>query len=206
MTDSYQVTPASIDIPQLNLVPNPSFEVDTVGWTGLTRNTTAPAFGTHSASCALIPSSTVADIALSDLIPIQPDTTYRLTYYALNDSGNMSYNHSLRWYQADGTTLISETTPGTQAVGGSPNPPSRAGTANQSPNYLVSPSDAAFARIHVEQQSAPFSNTPTVDGFMLTEGSSLYDYFDGDTADDTYYTYDWLGTPHNSISVRTPRP
>lgn len=199
MTDSYPI-PMSPDIPVLNLVPNPSFEVTAAGWTGPTRDTAHPKFGSNSAS-TFVPSSTAGDICVSDPFPIIPNTFYSLSYWLYNGSGTVVHQYSLRWYD-EAQALISETTPATITSGGSldwsfASLPEKGGT---------SPSNAQFAAIHVSQQSAGFSNTASVDAFMVTEGAYMYDYFDGDTADDTYYTYDWLGTAHNSPSVRTPKP
>jgi hypothetical protein len=39
------------------------------------------------------------------------------------------------------------------------------------------------------------------DAVALVSGQSLYDYFDGDTADTTTETYEWTGTPHDSTST-----
>lgn len=201
MTDSYIVTPAAVDVPVVNLVPNPSFEVDTFGWTALTRGTGQPVAGTHSAS-AFVPSGTAGDIALSELISVAPSTPYRLSYYAGNDSGTIQHDYGLKWYQADGTTFISETVQGTQFFGDYLAGLARSDVAGMAA-APISPSDAAFARVHVTQHSVGFGNTAYVDAFMLTEGTTLYDYFDGDTVDDASFDYSWAGPAHASPSIRT---
>lgn len=46
------------------------------------------------------------------------------------------------------------------------------------------------------------TNYTAVDAMMLTQGSTLYDYFDGDTVDTSQYVYDWTGAVQASSSTR----
>lgn len=78
-----------------------------------------------------------------------------------------------------------------------------------------SPSGTAFARIFVQDaagtlESGEVANwsrweagdTIYADGAMITVGSVLYPYFDGETTDTRQYTYEWLGEKDKSESRR----
>lgn len=89
-----------------NIVPNPSFETDTSGWSSvqgteiLTRITTdaAPGYGTASLQVTTDGSS---EGPMSDLIAVSPSTSYEYSVW-LKGTGNIY----LQWheYQADGLT------------------------------------------------------------------------------------------------------
>jgi RHS repeat-associated protein len=73
---------------------------------------------------------------------------------------------------------------------------------------LLAPAGAVTARVAGGSYSAgtvpPVGATLDVTGVTLTETSTAPAYFDGATADDTSFVYDWTGPADASTSIKTP--
>ena len=86
---------------------------------------------------------------------------------------------------------------------------SSGGTVTSTSSYqrlsmsATSPGTAAYALVTLTSSQYRDTDLFKVDSAQLTEGATLYDYFDGDTTDGGGYTYAWTGTPHRSTSTRS---
>lgn len=191
----------------VNLVPNPSFEVGTTGWSSwqgqstLSRDST---YGGASGSWALKATFTAvdnADGATSGAIPVVGGTTYHISAHAYLPTlnGTSLFNTptvAVTWLTSGGGFAgfnLVATGPNTQDAwvrhGGSATAPANAASAvvrvGASPTVDVTAGYGFF-----------------IDAVQVTATSDLEPYFDGSTTDGGGYDYEWTGTPHNSASLR----
>lgn len=183
-----------------NLIPNPSFEVDTSGWTTtgssggfvvspptLSRITswstagvasarvqaTMPNDTTNRSAYVLTPSGTAG-------IAVSPDTSYVLTAEVNHiDAPALGSGVTIDWYTAAGA-LIS-TNSGT-LIG--------VNTVGQFRPFVTatSPSNAAFARVRLRSNTATVNDVIDAywDAVMFTEGSAQVPYVDDTVSGRTY--------------------
>lgn len=175
----------------VNIVPNPSFETGTGGWSALSATlsqTSDPQFGTSS----LTATSTGAGTAVvADLTGASPNTAYNVSMFHRSRSGYGSLTVSVADVIADGT-VGAYTTIGTLSTN----------TGARFSGVYTSGSAAVGIRVRITGTGA-VGSTFTVDAVQATKGSRLYAYFDGDTDDTAMYQYDWVGTRGSSASTRT---
>lgn len=176
-----------------NLTQNPSVEVDTTGITGHgigstpTRITTDGAFGVASMQVVRLGlTSTTGGVKFNTGENIVPLAVYTMSAYVKGTAGqNTTYGWSqgsLTFYTNVGTVNFDGTW---QRVSFTFTTTSEVGTI------------AFVSRTNL-------SITWFVDAVMITKGSILYDYFDGDTVStDPDVAYTWEGTSGKSISRRT---
>ena len=178
-----------------NLIANPSFEVDTAGWTGgaggvISRVTSE--FYTGTASLQVENSS--ASYAESELFPlVLGEGDYAVSAYVKLAAGNSPANYFLRYLQYEdlGETSVGSGNVGTQSLTVSGEWVRLSGT-------FTKVSIANYALIRVVTNSTTNTDVFFVDGVMAEKGSSAGTYFDG--SDGGF----WSGTAHNSISGATP--
>lgn len=191
--------------PVTQLLPNPSFEIDTSNWvegfnaTSLTRE----ALTTPAAIQGGYGGRWVAGAGQSNLHPGPNATTFSVTpgkwyvwSFYIYSGAALTSRAVLQWYASNGAVFVGETL-----------------------GALISTSTSAFTRAYVIAQApagathmwpyaGTYGNAPgtahIVDGGMLHEGTELVDYFDGATPDDADYTYEWTGDVDNSPSTREP--
>lgn len=174
-----------------NLVPNPSFETNTTGWTAvgstLTRVTTEKYVGTASMSVATT-AETKAGYAQVDNLPVS--TTYTFSIWVKAESGK------------DFELQLHERTSGNVLVG-----ISYGGVKTGTGNWERHTVTRVFGATGAQARAAVFNKTAGahtfyVDGAQLEVGSTPTDYFDGSTAAANGYVYGWTGVPHASVSIK----
>lgn len=189
-----------------NLVPNPSFEVDTTDWTAGSNTTiarsTAQSFN-GSASLAMT-ASTVGGISaqtsMSSPMPITPGATY--AFRAQMRAGSLSAESRLMrlwvyWLSAPNTLWDMATV--------------QAASVNSSGWTLLSgtsvaPLDANYMAVYIAGSSGTAGDVIYIDSVLAEEASSVGTYFDGSLTDTSEWDYAWTGTAHNSPSTATSIP
>lgn len=83
--------------------------------------------------------------------------------------------------------------------------PNEPGTYRLSTTFRV-PADATDAWVRLICGMTGTGGIVGWDRFQLTPTMTALPYFDGDTPDDRWYTYNWSGEPDSSASIRTVRP
>lgn len=168
-----------------NLVANPSFETDAIGWTvsqgvgGRATDVNGGAFGSYYMYSQAMGGSSI-DWQSPNLVSGQP---YRFSFYLKRPgAGGVFVNGS------HNSTVVFDYYPATGATW---------------QRYDVSFTATANSPLYVSFGIIGSDNVVYIDGVMLTQGAALYDYFDGATIDDDIYTHDWTGTVHGSTSTRT---
>ena len=191
-----------------NLVPNPSFEVNTTGWSAGGNTTiarvTSPA-GASGAACLRLTRTGSMGSAVARTptgtsgIPVTPGKQYALSLYVRPGATARTMRMSIRWYTSTGA-FISDTLRSVTEV---------AGQWVRGSDYDTAPANAAFAAIEVQTWDTTAVNEQHyIDAVLFEEGgSSPLDYFDGSTPDGTadFATVDraWTGTAHASKSTET---
>jgi hypothetical protein len=190
-----------------NLVTNPSFEVNTTGWTttggsSLARSTSYQVSGVASA----LSTSTVTDyngMTLTTRINVNPSTPYYLSAYCRNISGSTRLIYlGIQWFTSGGA-YISEVNSGSQG-----NLAVADGWVRRTATG-TSPANAASAQIFLLNGTTGLSAgwQSAFDAILFEQTSTLLPYFDGTYAD-TYTGYTltaqgWSGTADASTSTAT---
>lgn len=159
-----------------NLVTNPSAETSLTGWTArlgyVSRFTGSPAVGSYYVNL-INAGGGDADITLATLVD---ETTYTLSYYAKMSSGASAQIVAIH----DTVTVHNNTSLTT-------------GWARYTQTFTATASSIITLSMNVSGSDKSID----IDGIMLTEGSTLYEYFDGDSDGGS-----WLGTAHASKSTK----
>jgi hypothetical protein len=192
-----------------NLVPNPSFEVNTTTWTNsancaITRITTDSLYGTASLQVTLTnpTGGNGPVIASGSRLPITVGVTYIASGYAKVPTGqpNVSLDLDIIWYNALTGGSIVGSIDGVNYVLSSADGWRRFDVSGAAP---VGATHAAVRLGSTGIVSGTFIYL--VDGFLLETGSTLLPYFDGNYADPyTGYTLTeqgWNGTANASTST-----
>lgn len=193
----------------VNLVVNPSFEAGTASWAGVGDVTIAQAgvgtdagvVGSQLASVGSGAAKAAGDwLVQTAPIEVFEGYTYSLTGRARRSTtGAGSSNLRLRvgWYSDEAATAslgVSEVA--FSVLAGSP-----ATLQTGEIEGAVAPAGAVSARVGLAVDAAlDASQTFRIDAFSLVASATNPGYFDGDTADDAEFTYDWLGAAHDSQS------
>jgi hypothetical protein len=196
-----------------NLVPNPSFEVNTTGWAPYTFNlantiarSTVAAQSGSACLVATAPTATTYTGAETPVgtggIPVQGGAQYTASAYAKTATA-VSGRHAfvtLTWYDAAGTQLSS-------SVGSSTALSTAWARASHSG---FAPGGAAFLKVRVAcgRSDAGLMTAGEafhIDAVMLEQIgiSAPGAYFDGSVPDATEWDYSWTGTAHQSPSLAT---
>lgn len=184
-----------------NIATNPGAEVNTAGMSGTVARATDWA-SSGSASFIVTPGSASNDTYIAyggDLggfrMGLQAGKTYtisgkvRLTApLAGTFSGNGS-RQITAWYTTAGGSHVR--TPGSQAA-------NSAGETRVDVTYSI-PADATAAWIRLYNGTSLGNGSVWWDDIMITEGSTAYNYADGNTAN-----WVWNGTTNNSTSTGSP--
>jgi microcystin-dependent protein len=188
-----------------NLVPNPSFETSTTGWSadlgggGTTLRVTGGGGAVGSAYWRIHPTSAEAKIGanydaagFAGYIPVTGGADYTLSAYVRSVAVSRTAQVSVTWYAGTGLP-ISSASGGAMAT-------STGGWSRISATFTA-PSSAAKVIVKVQFLSVAAAEQHEVDGVMLEQASSLGTYFDGATADAGGWDYSWTGTAHASTST-----
>jgi hypothetical protein len=183
-----------------NLVPNPSFEVNTNGWfnrNGSSIARTTSQFYSGSASMQITTSASVNNgITAAPYIPVAVGSSYTLSAYAKIATGTLTNCYALIiWVNSGGTevsrvtgTFTTITTDWTRLTASG-----------------VAPAGAVNAEISIVRNTAGAGSVWFVDGILFEQSASVLPYFDG-----TYvyaysgyglYSKAWNGTANASTST-----
>lgn len=118
--------------------------------------------------------------------PITAGQTYTFSCWTRNNTSNRTMTARITWYDASSSTISVQ--PGTAASGS---------VWARTWVDATAPANAVTARFTLTPSSAfGGGNTLDVDSCMLTTGSTLHTYADGDSPG-----WSWNGTPHASTST-----
>jgi hypothetical protein len=186
---------------RVNYITNPSFEVNTAGWSaigGATLARTTGEFNTGSASLSVTNSSgSAAQFGIIDgtMIPlIAGEGTYYISAYVKLANGNAPANYFLRFLQyaeQSSSSTIAAGNVGTQAL-------SYTGDWVRLSGSFTKNAGANFAIIRVVTGSTVSGEVFYVDSVMLEKSDTLKSYFDGSS------NGFWTGDSNNSFSGGSP--
>ena len=181
---------------RVNYVPNPSFEVDTTGWSSIASATlarTTSEFNTGTASLSVTNASGSA--ATYTMIPlIGGEGTYYISAYVKLASGNSPANYFIRQLQYEDTLSGSTVSAGNIGIQNL----SYTGNWVRLSGSVVKQGSANFMSIRIVTGSTVPGEIFYVDSVMLEKSNTLRSYFDGSNGGF------WTGTAHASFSGATP--
>lgn len=165
-----------------NLCINPSIEVSASGWSVVlgvgarVADATAP-FGDYSYQ---LTNSGGGNASASITGDITSGTKYRVSFYVKNNGGSTQvsvFQNSNTIYQTTSVT--------TDWV-----------------RHSFTFTSTSTGAISIDLSQATSDTSVYIDGIMVTEGSTLHDYFDGSFTDTTDTDYEWTGTAGLSTSTK----
>ena len=165
-----------------NLVTNPSFETDLTGWTadlGFISKFSTGVQGTYYLNLINSGGGGAGATLTGNL---ETGKTYTLSYYANKTASateQITFTH-------DSTNVHTNTSVTTSWV-------------RYSDTFVAT----ADTPVSIYLDVGASDQSINIDGIMVTEGDTLYDYFDGSNADAGEYSYAWDGTADLSTSTRT---
>lgn len=173
-----------------NVVPNPSFEVDTSGWSiigaGVTfvRSTSDSVFGTAMATITTTTGAGQEGVHSGNSQTAAPGEVWTASAWLRVPTG--AARLVLRAVDAAGVQLAAFAT-------------SASGTAWQRLQASTAmPASTAFVRVEVDDNFSTTASTIHIDGVQLERGSTATSYIDGSLGTG----YAWTGTAHASTSTR----
>ncbi len=186
---------------RVNYITNPSFEVDTAGWSsvaGATLSRTTGEFNTGSASLSVTNSSgSAAQFGIIDgtMIPlVAGEGTYYISASVKLANGNNSANYFLRvlqYAEQNSSSTVAAANVGTTNL-------SYTGSWVRLGGSFTKNTGANFAIIRVVTGSTAAGEIFYVDSVMLEKSSTLGTYFDGGS------NGFWSGSANASFSGATP--
>jgi hypothetical protein len=198
------------NIQYTNLVPNPSFELDTANWqlesgggiptSGSGRVALYPASGSYSMK--VITTAAVAGSYFrinwppASRIPVTAGVAYsfRASAYVEASSPTSYMAPQIDWYNSSGVASTS---------GGVGTAPGATGRLDLSMANVVAPAGAVFAAPNCVNWVGSSTGTGTIshylDAVLFAASSVVPPYFDGSTPG---AQYQWTGTPGSSTSVK----
>ena len=168
-----------------NLLPNPSFEVDAIGWTSAGRQTGTPAFVVSGSYYC-----TVSSASISSKLPATAGLPYTVSSYFTRATSARSVAIGLAFYDAANVELEPVALTQTALVA--------ANVSERRSQTRTAPAGATQMAVIVST-----SSITNMDAVLLEQSSTLGDYFDGSTVK-AGFTYAWTGTAHASSSTETP--
>lgn len=183
----------------VNLIPNPSFEVNTSGWTSsvatISHSTEWSSTGSASMKVVNTGATNAGDMRIAgvsvSIIPygIAPGDTITVSatvHVPAAPTGNLGRRPGvLYWYSTDNSSWVEQF---------GPKAPATAGTHRISHTFTL-PSNATGMLIGFGVASTTASQTFYYDDIMITKGGRDVKYADG-----TSPAWIWDGTPHASSS------
>ncbi len=173
-----------------NLITNPTVETGTTGWgadAGALSRPTGVSGTKGTYALRLTASGSAAMDAYynaggSPRIPVSEGRDYTARFEFLAQTGNRTYSLQVKWYDAAGVLLSTDTTAITN-------------TAETKRALVTAPSRAVGATLQILSGTGSTNDTVTIDGAMFIEGDYTGSYFDGTTSGCF-----WTGTAHASTS------
>jgi len=186
---------------RVNYITNPSFEVDTAGWSavaGATLSRTTGEFNTGSAALSVTNASgSAAQFGIIDgtMIPlVAGEGTYYISASVKLANGNNSANYFLRvlqYAEQNSSSTVAAANVGTTNL-------SYTGSWVRLGGSFTKNTGANFVIIRVATGSATAGEIFYVDSVMLEKSSTLGTYFDGGS------NGFWSGSANASFSGATP--
>jgi hypothetical protein len=181
---------------RVNYVPNPSFEVDTTGWSSISSATlarTTSEFNTGAASLSVTNASNSA--AAYTFIPlVGGEGTYYISAYVKLASGNSAANYFIRQLQYEDTLSVGTVSTGNIGLQNL----SYTGNWVRLSGSVTKQASANFITIRIATSSTVSGEIFYVDSVMLEKSDTLGSYFDGGS------NGFWSGTENASFSGATP--
>jgi phage tail-like protein len=192
-----------LDPNRANLVPNPSAEVNTTGWTAGANTTLSRTTATFSSGVAAFRLTSVAAGAISATtttgaggIVVLPSTPYTVQARLRANTVARGTTVGIAWYTVAGALISTVTSASANDTVGA--------WTRQATHTATSPATAARAAIIVTvAATGAASEIHDFDAVMLEQSEFLSLYFDASTAPASDYL--WGGTAHNSTSFFYPR-
>jgi hypothetical protein len=177
-----------------NWVENPSFEIDTAGWSsfaGATLSRDTVNYRSGVASLKVVNASGSA-AQYSDLPLVAGSGFYTISAYVKLETGATTANYYLRQLQYEniGGATVATGNVGIQSLSVTGDWVRLSGTFNKA-------ATANYVNIRVATVSTTSGDIFYVDDVMVEKGNTAGTYFDGDTGF-------WAGTAHDSFSGSTP--
>lgn len=187
-----------------NLVPNPSFEVNTTGWAANTGTPTLARITTsfYKGVASLRFTATAAGFMLATTptgtsgMPVVAGQKYTVSAYVQAATTGRMSTVGIYWYTAAGAAISNSFSGSTDSVG----------SWTRRSYTLTAPATAAFAAVGVSFDNNIIGEQHYVDAVMLEKSGSLGSYFDGaSTPASGYEAYAWTGTANQSASTYSTR-
>jgi hypothetical protein len=177
-----------------NWVENPSFEVDTTGWSavsGATLSRDTVNYRSGVASLKVLNSSSSA-AQYSNLPLVAGSGFYTISAYVKLETGATTANYYLRQLQYEniGGPSVAAGNLATQSLSVTGNWVRLSGTINKA-------ATANYLNLRIVTNSSTSGDIFYVDDVVVEKGDTAGTYFDGDTGF-------WAGTAHESFSGSTP--
>ena len=182
---------------RVNLIPTPTGDGTTGGWTsgnGSVGTSSAVTLdGSDSLTLTKTPGDGTTAALVSPSIGVTPGRDYAIQAQSRAAATTRKATVAVRWYDADGKEIrtrevATKTEPSgdwTGVIGG----------------VATAPTNAATARMRVTYPKLADSEVHYVNAVMLEQASTVGPWFDGDSADTSLVTYSWDGTAHASTST-----
>jgi hypothetical protein len=181
---------------RVNYVSNPSFEVNTTGWSSVSSATLARTTGEFNTGSASLSVTNVSGSAAQySMIPlVAGEGTYYLSAYIKLANGNTPATYFLRHLQYEETTSSSTVAAGNVGLTSL----SYTGNWVRLGAAITKNAAANFMSIRVVTGSTVSGEIFYVDSVMLEKSTTLKSYFDGSSGGF------WAGTANASFSGATP--
>lgn len=191
---THGATAGELSSSRTNLVPNPSFETNTTGWSAVSvagsvgsfsRITSDSEVGT---ACLELEQGVTNGVVRTAEITVPGGATYTYSVHARSVGATSSAAIRVIAYKSDGSVTGSTVNKNLDLTS----------TWDRYSKTFTVPSNAAKVRVLL----VAVDGDARFDGVVLEQGSGVGTYFDGSTTDAGGYTYDWTGTAHNSASTQ----
>lgn len=181
---------------RVNYVPNPSFEVDTTGWSSVSSATLARTTDeSNTGSACLSVTNAASSAAAYTFIPlVGGEGTYYISAYVKLASGNSPANYYIRQLQYEDTLSAGTITTGNIGIQNL----SYTGDWVRLSGSVTKQGSANFMTIRIVTNSSISGEVFYVDSVMLEKSDTLGSYFDGGS------NGFWSGTENASFSGATP--
>lgn len=190
-----------------NVVANPSFQTNATGWVSSTGSATAARStamaGFAGNACLAVTATATAVIGFfpqsnAYFVPVVTGEEYTLSFYARASVAGQSAVATIRFATAAFASLGDTT--------GTAVPLSTTGWTRVTVTATAPATAAKMAGWGASSGTFTTGQILYIDAIMLTAGPTLFDYFDGSTADTGFIAYAWTGTADASASTRTYVP
>lgn len=189
--------------PVTNVLSNPSLETNADDWipgagaSGLVRTVMAsPAAPSGTAALGFTAAAGDANvIPAPNAYATSPGKWHVFSAYIVSTIGRPA-QAVLQWWSNNGVTVSA------QSFG----PAVTTVTSEFRRVFVIAQAPPGVSHVlpYVHTVGNPGGNQHYVDCAMFYEGDEVVPYFDGATADDAHYEYEWQAEPHGSTSTRTP--